>query len=376
MSAPVQHAPTQAAATTSTSARAGSALRLGLPLGVSLFLHGVLVAVVLVVAAELSTRRSEPPEREVYVALAPEALDATMRAPASTPTARAVPTPPVPNASTRSTPTEQPATTTGAATATSPRPPSDASRGSAPSATPSPNTGALAPGGPPGGATPLASSLSSSGPDISFAGLVSPAGQRVRSVAYVVDASGPMVTSLPLVLTELRRSVDALAPTQRFNVVLFRGLSGTEGAPTPESVRLRFKDRLVDANARHRTQLASWLDDAAPAGRSNPLDGLRAALELQPRPQLIFLLSRSISRSGGGSWDLGPERTLAELERLNPVDPSTNQRPTIIKTIQFFDDDPTGIMQRIAAAHGSGVMAQDHRVLRREQLSRNAGETP
>ncbi|MCE2966391.1 MAG: hypothetical protein ACK5WB_11110 [Phycisphaerales bacterium] len=224
----------------------------------------------------------------------------------------------------------------------------------------------------------LAGALRAQGPGVSFAGL-SASGVRARSVVYVVDASGPMVSSMPDVLSELERSIAGLAPTQRFGVVLFRDQGDTGGGPAAVS----FRPRLIDANRTNREALRVWLDDQRIAGRSSPMAGLRAALEL--RPQVIFLLSRSIDRTGGGAWDLGLEATLAELDRLNPADPATGRRPVIIKTIQFIDEDPTGIMRAIARQHGAAAQAEpitpggesaprssqdDHRVLRARDLQR------
>ncbi len=339
---------------------------LGLPIGVSLVLHAVLLLGVVIAAFRLGAGSSEDPRpnelamAEMVAFPAPPRPAPAQAAPAST---------------------DSSSVTTGSRRAHQPltqpsrQPPEAMLSGPAlpalPTAISTPTlSGAGLPGASPGA---ISGALGAGGPDISFAGLTATGGSRIRSVAYVVDASGPMVSTLPEVLAELRRSVDALAPTQRFNVILFRALDADPGAGsdarlTPDALRLLFKDRLVDANPRHRAQLADWITQVTPAGRSNPLDGLRAALALRPRPQVIFLLSRSISRSSGGAWDLGLTRTMQELEALNPVDPATGRRPTVIKTIQFLDADPTGIMLQIAAVHGSGQVGTDHVVLRREDL--------
>jgi hypothetical protein len=361
------HAPHTTHSGAAPSARAWSTL--GLPFGVSLVIHAALLLGIVVAALRLgAVSRDEPLPHE-------PALAEMIAFPAP---ARPWPTPaPAPTAAA---PTDiaDPSPADLPVTARRLQPPDALLAGPAlpalptdPAATAVPTlSGATLPGGPAGS---VSGALSAGAPDISFAGLTASGGSRVRSVAYVVDASGPMVSTLPEVLAELRRSVDALAPTQRFNVILFRALDTEVGAGPdarlgPESLRLLFKDRLVDANPRHRAQLADWLTGVTPAGRSNPLDGLRAALALRPRPQVIFLLSRSISRSSGGAWDLGLTRTMQELEALNPVDPATGRRPTVIKTIQFLDADPTGIMLQIAAVHGSGQIGADHVVLRREDL--------
>lgn len=187
----------------------------------------------------------------------------------------------------------------------------------------------------------------------SFAGL---GARRAGSVVYVVDASGAMVSSLRFVLEELQRSVWALSPAQRFAVVLFRERADT-GSSYEEFVAPGFEGgaALVPATAANKEALARWLGAVRPAGRSNPLPGLRRGLEFQP--DVIFLLSRSIPRSDGaagtGVWGAGTPQILAELERLNPRD-SAGRRRTVIKAIQFLEEDPTGTMRAIGQEHGEG----------------------
>lgn len=165
-----------------------------------------------------------------------------------------------------------------------------------------------------------------------------------RSVVYAVDASGPMVGALPEVFAELRASVDRLKPTQRFAVIVFRRMPDGAAGAGYES----FVGSPVRATDQAKRELALWLETIRPSGRSNPLDGLNAALAMNP--DAVFLLSRSIERSGGGVWDLGKDRTLADLDRLNPRDAS-GRRKVAIRTIQFLDEDPTGTMQAIAREH-------------------------
>ena len=176
-----------------------------------------------------------------------------------------------------------------------------------------------------------------------------------------------MVSTLPAVLGQVRASVSRLLPTQSFSVVLFGEVEGA--GPSTRS----FSDHLVAADSLQQDRLKTWLASALPRGRSNPLAGLRAALAMHP--QVVFVLSRSITRSVGGVWDQGKVTTLAELDALNPRDAATGKRPTLIKTIQFLEPDPTGIMQAIAEEHGSNRAASDsgpasasHRVMTAAEL--------
>jgi len=194
--------------------------------------------------------------------------------------------------------------------------------------------------------------------DLSGAGGVRFAGlgaSNARSVVYVVDASGPMVTSLPRVIEELRRSIEQLSSAQKFDVVLFRSTESGGGAEV-------FSPVLMRATPSAKRRLVEWLSQVSPTGASHPLAGLEAALAL--RPDAVFLLSRAIARSGGGVWQAGMEQTLARLEELNPPVPESGRRATLIQTIQFLEDDPTGIMQAIGARHGEGA---GYRVIRRSE---------
>ncbi len=191
---------------------------------------------------------------------------------------------------------------------------------------------------------------------VAFAGL---SAKRASSVAYVIDASAPMIGVLPRVLAEVRASTAALLPAQQVGIVIFHDGHAEVFAP-----------RLADATPRNLSRIADWLGSVEAQGRSSPLEGLRAALALKPRPRVVFLLSRSIARSHGGQWESGLEAILAELETLNPADPATGQRPTVIKALQFLESDPTGTMQAIAQRHGGGGTSPDYRVLKAEELPR------
>ncbi len=204
----------------------------------------------------------------------------------------------------------------------------------------------------------------------SFAGLRSKAASRI---VYVVDASGAMASSFSFVQDKLKRSIDRLGPTQHFQVVLFGDRRDRpEGSPPYQlfSPRGGFPD-LVRATPTSQKLAAEWIDSVIPGGRSNPADGLRAAYAL--KPDLIFLLSRSIQRSGpNASWGRGKDAILAELEKLNPASKHTGRRKVVVKTIQFLDEDPTGIMKTIASLHGDGEGS--YRLLAWDDLRRQPDE--
>lgn len=181
-------------------------------------------------------------------------------------------------------------------------------------------------------------------PTVRFAGL---GASNARSIIYVVDASGSMISSFPIVLGHLERSVRKLAPTQRFQIIFFQR-DGLLAAPHPEDDRAIPKARLIRASRQHIEDVLEWSRAVRPSGRSNPIPALQAALAL--RPDAVFVLSTTIT--GAGLWEPDREALLAELDALNPADPLTGKRPAVIKTIQFLDDDPAGILRAIAEAHG------------------------
>lgn len=180
----------------------------------------------------------------------------------------------------------------------------------------------------------------------SFAGVE---GVRAGRIVYVIDASAAMVPTFRVLRGELARSLARLEPRQSFQIIAYRR---PPGGTRDEVMRLDAAREFLDASASARDRAGAWLADIEPSGSSYPLAGLEAALAL--RPDLVFLLTTSIPRSGNAQWGDGTDVTLAALNRLNPIDPRTGQRPTVIKAVQFVADDPTGLLHAIAAAHGDG----------------------
>lgn len=320
------------------------ALRLGLPLGVSVAVHGSILLLLIGVAWRFSgTKRATDLGPPLVITLAPP--------PAAAPEPAAAP------ADTGALPVRA---------APPPGPPPALTGLSVSSAAP-PELRSSAPDGP----VPLLRPGSVQIGGATFAGLGT---KRARSVVYAVDASGAMVTNFKWIKDELQRSVAALSPTQKFQVVLFRDqtLSGESTYEVFDPVASGDPAALLPATAPNKAALARWLNDVQPSGRSNPLDGLRGGLSLEP--DVIFLLSRGIRRTGGtqddagaSMWGLGAEATLEELDRLNPPLGELG-RMVVIKTIQFLEEDPTGIMQAIGERHGDGTGS--YRVLTLRELGR------
>lgn len=296
------------------------------PIAASILIHVVLASAV--VGVTLSSPERAPGSAAEFILLAP-------RTPPSTPflePAALI----EPNAQASSTPAEpiaespsEPSSETSVSSASRPREPEP---GSAAREVPSPEPTATQPVEP---------------APAMFAGSRA-SGARV---VYVVDLSGSMVSSLGLVLSELERSISALDDAHQFHVIFFHEQgAGVELLPGGWTTRRGADLRPV----------FDWLHERRPGGRSNPMDGLRAAIDLEP--DAVFLLSRSIRRTGGGAWDR--DAVLRELEGRNPV--RDGSRRIAIKAIQFIDEDPTGTMRAIGEGHGG---PDGYRVLTLDELN-------
>lgn len=195
-------------------------------------------------------------------------------------------------------------------------------------------------------------------PTASFAGVqATPA----RRIVYLVDGSGSMAASINFVRSELVSSVSRLKEDQRFQIIVFRQPANSG---QPATVAFSPSD-MVNANDSNKTSIVPWLQEILPVGRSDLTVGLTEAMRFQP--DIVFVLSRGIMRSGV-NIDMRNADVLDALDRINPV-MLNGSRSTRIKTIQFIEDDPTGLMQLIAERHGDG--RGSYRLVTREELRRN-----
>jgi hypothetical protein len=128
---------------------------------------------------------------------------------------------------------------------------------------------------------------------------------RGSSFAFVVDCSESMTgRRWELACRELRNSVSALDPAQRFYVVFFN----TEDFPQFYPLMDNFLSKAEPANV---DKLERWMRNVLPMGGTNPAKALRRALELNP--DAVFLLS-------DGEFDLRPTmQVLLENSHLRTV---------------------------------------------------------
>lgn len=184
-------------------------------------------------------------------------------------------------------------------------------------------------------------------PDIRFLGVRS---SNAESIVYVVDATGSMLTTMPIVQRELLASIERLTPVQQYQVVTFSG-SGADWTPHPDIDPGVSALRMLRATTENKRSTAAWLDSLIPGGRATPIEALRKALAL--RPDVVFLLSAGDNAARDPGAAEGETRAiLAELEVLNPVDARTDRRQVPIKVVQFLNPDASGLLTAIADSHG------------------------
>ncbi|MCG3124017.1 MAG: hypothetical protein GIKADHBN_02457 [Phycisphaerales bacterium] len=230
-----------------------------------------------------------------------------------------------------------------------------------PPAPPPPPAAKPAPASPP----PRAAATAPADRPTVFAGVQA---RRALRIVYVVDASGPMASSMAFVKEELMRSIGALGPDQSFQVLFFRETPGSAaGARAFEAFDARSASpQLAAATPDVKKRLRAWMSSIRPTGRSSPQPALEEAMRLGP--DLVFVLGRRIKRTNLSDSASEVRQVLAALDRLNPQNPINGKRPVVIKTIQFLDDDPSGLFQAIAQSHGDG--AGSYRLLTLDQLPR------
>jgi hypothetical protein len=142
-----------------------------------------------------------------------------------------------------------------------------------------------------------------------------------KSFAFVIDASGSMIDTLPFVVAELKKTLRTLGPRHSFTVVFYQDDAVIE-ALTPG---------LKPASQENIEATMNWLDGDAlsPRGLSNPIKAIEHTL--RQKPEVMFLLSDNIT--GSGPWELNQRELLARIKRANTG-------KTRINSIQFLYPDP------------------------------------
>lgn len=164
---------------------------------------------------------------------------------------------------------------------------------------------------------------------------------RALRVVYVLDASGSMVAALPTIARELDRSLDGLSGSQWFQVLVFSG-RGVESPPALGRTLTRATDESKRA-------AGAWLGALEPDRRGDAIDALERALKLNP--DVVFLV---VKGGLGDAPDSAAGRTRLRDASLARLSRATRGAEASIKVIQFFDPDPSGLIDAIASSYGGG----------------------
>lgn len=167
---------------------------------------------------------------------------------------------------------------------------------------------------------------------------------NARNVAFLIDASGSLLDTLPHVVRYLQEiTLPQLNPKQRFAILFFQGSTVIEVPPRG----------LTPATRENKQQAVEWLADNPIEGAfgTDPSAGIQQAL--QYKPQLLFILSDNLTNAGAGPYEIPQWQMIEQIKKQNVGN-------TRIKTIQFIYPDPLdsvpgreGTMRRIAREFGA-----------------------
>lgn len=171
-------------------------------------------------------------------------------------------------------------------------------------------------------------------------------------IVYVVDASGSMISALPVVIDELAASVERLSEAQWFQVLLFQ-----DGQVLAAQGASGNSESLLRATPENKRAALRWARSVRAARAADPLPALEHALSLQP--DAVFLLSKGVEETDAvASTAAGMERitrrnreALSRLDRINPP-AAGGARRVAIKVLHFMDDDRGGLLAAIGRLHG------------------------
>jgi len=180
-----------------------------------------------------------------------------------------------------------------------------------------------------------------------------PAPPPGRDIVIVLDASGSMMPTLPLVINEVKRTVNAMRQENRLVVITFSG-RGVEELPAEPALTC-----LPACTPTRKAVLRDWLslkNHAFKTGGSGAKYA-KAAIEhaLSYEPDLVFVLSDgTFGRSAGPErFEIDPDSLIAAIHEQNQ-----SQNAAKINTIQFVNEDPLaragqrGTLIRIAEVTG------------------------
>ncbi len=106
-----------------------------------------------------------------------------------------------------------------------------------------------------------------------------------QRIVYVVDFSGSILVAVDDLKRELKRSISRLSADQVFNVIVFYGESG---GGREQYHTESFAAQLQPATADVRREFFAWLERQVPRGATEPVAALRRALASAPHAVFLF----------------------------------------------------------------------------------------
>jgi hypothetical protein len=99
-----------------------------------------------------------------------------------------------------------------------------------------------------------------------------------RTVVFVCRGTGSMIDKMPKLKTELTSAIEALKPTQAFNIVFF------QDEKTP-----KLSNSWLPATPENKARAEAWVNAMQPTGTTDPIPAL--TFGLKSKPELLYFIS-------------------------------------------------------------------------------------
>ncbi|HTW93812.1 MAG TPA: hypothetical protein VMD30_03390 [Tepidisphaeraceae bacterium] len=113
-------------------------------------------------------------------------------------------------------------------------------------------------------------------------------------IVYICDASGSMIEKMDLLKRDLENGLENLSPIQSFDIVFFQDTVGN-----PDGYNPLARSALM-ATVQNQRKAFAYLDTIAPSGRTYVIPALKFAFHMDPKPDLIYLLTDGAFEDEGG----------------------------------------------------------------------------
>lgn len=176
-----------------------------------------------------------------------------------------------------------------------------------------------------------------------------------QRIAFVLDASGSMVSALQAAQQELARRLAQLTPDQKYTVVVVRG-DGCETVPDTPALATRASLERTLRWIRERTE---------PRGNADLGAGLECAWK-SFNPDGVCIIARGVSSKRRAPAN-ARSTLISTAERLNPA--ANGRRTTTFLCIELMDAAANGVLQQLGRTHGG---PQGYQLLTRQDLGLTA----